>query len=399
MKCLKCNKTFKDTLNKCPFCHTKVELEHASNDDFKEHIDLIEKMEDQLSKTIELKPTKRKKRDNKDVSLDKTIALNLDILNENSLSLMDEINKQIDSMNEEAKDRDKLNFNDISQTTEEELASLESFKKRRKVLIITSIASLTLIGIMILLLIITGNIESNPKQSELDYNQVLKNSLNTYYETSEIDDLIYVMEEVKDDEEKLSELQSTVKNTCYGWVIRYKEEDATGTKDFEDITYKYKELIEGLYRYALVKNDDQYIRALTEIDHDEIMLQFDTIYTDSLVFYEGLDLYNDKDYNRAYYMFTKIEEDNTYYDKSITYVNKIYESIIEILNKDIAKISSGIDSLSDEEKLNTYILIEETILEYNNVYNVNLSEYSEYQEILSDYTSKVSHYTDIVYNN
>lgn len=399
MKCLKCNKTFKDTLNKCPFCHTKVELEHASNDDFKEHIDLIEKMEDQLSKTIELKPTKRKKRDNKEVSLDKTIAINLDVLNENSLSLMDEINKQIDSMNEEAKDREKLNFNDTSQVTKEELASLESFKKRRKVLVITSIASLTLIGIMILLLVITGNIESNPKHSELDYNQVLKNSLNTYYETSEIDDLIYVMEDVKDDEEKLLELQTTVKNTCYGWVIRYKEEDATSTKDFENITYKYKELIEGLYRYALVKNDDQYIRALTEIDHDEIMLQFDTIYTDSLVFYEGLDLYNEKDYNRAYYMFTKIEEDNTYYDKGITYVNKIYESILEILNKDIAKIASGIDTLSDEEKLNTYIMIEETILEYNNVYNVNLSEYSEYQEVLSEYTSKVSHYTDIVYNN
>lgn len=399
MKCLKCNKTFKDTLNKCPFCQTKVELEHASNDDFKEHIDLIEKMEDQLSKTIELKPTKRKKRDNKEVNLDKTIAINLDVLNENSLSLMDEINKQIDSMNEETKDRDKLNFNDTSQVTEEELASLESFKKRRKVLVITSIASLTLIGIMILLLVITGNIESNPKHSELDYNQVLRNSLNTYYETSEIDDLIYVMEDVKDDEEKLLELQSTVKNTCYGWVIRYKEEDATSTEDFENITYKYKELIEGLYRYALVKNDDQYIRALTEIDHDEIMLQFDTIYTDSLVFYEGLDLYNEKDYNRAYYMFTKIEEDNTYYDKSITYVNKIYESILEILNKDIAKIASDIDTLSDEEKLNTYIMIEETILEYNNVYNVNLSEYSEYQEILSEYTSKVSHYTDIVYNN
>ena len=77
--------------------------------------------------------------------------------------------------------------------------------------------------------------------------------INTYYETSEIDDLLYVMQDVKDDEEKLLELQSTVKNTCYGWVIRYKEEDATSTKDFETITYKYKELIEGLYRYALVK--------------------------------------------------------------------------------------------------------------------------------------------------
>ena len=35
----------------------------------------------------------------------------------------------------------------------------------------------------------------------------------------------------------------------------------------------------------------------------------------------------------------------------------------------------------------------------NNVYNVNLSDNLEYQEILSKYTSKVSQYTDIVHNN
>ena len=63
MKCLKCKKTFKDTLDKCPFCHTKVN--DSSNVDFKDNIELIEKMEQELSKTIELKTTKRKLRDNR----------------------------------------------------------------------------------------------------------------------------------------------------------------------------------------------------------------------------------------------------------------------------------------------------------------------------------------------
>ena len=324
MKCLKCKKTFKDTLKKCPFCNTEVkQIDVSSNDDFREHIDLIEKMEDKLSKTIELKPTKRKKRDNRNVNLDQTIAIN--VLNENSLSLMDEINKQIDTINEEA----NQDLNVI--IPEEELATLDSFKKRRKVLVITGIASLVLIAVMIGLLLVTGSLKSSSKNSVIDYEQVIKNSLDTYYNTNEIDDLIYVMEDIKKDDEKVDVLQSIVKNTCYGWVIRYKEEDAISSTNFEEITLKYKELINGVYRYALVKTNDQYIRALTEVDYDELMLQFDDIYNESLTFYEALDLYNEKDYNRAYYMFSKIEETNTFYDKSVTYLDKIYQNVIELL--------------------------------------------------------------------
>ncbi len=399
MRCPKCKIVFKDNLKRCPFCKTKVsDLDVSSNDEFREHLELLEKMEDKLTKKIEVKNTNKKKRDNREVSLDKTIAIKVNVLNENTMSLMDEINKQIDSMNDSKSLEDK-SYEDVIYNTEEELASLESFKKRRKVLVITSIASLTLIGIMILLLVITGNIKSNPNTGEIDYNHTIKITLDTYYETSEIDDLVYVMNDLKDNEEMMISLQDIVKNTCYGWVIRYKEEDVTSTKEFEEVTNNYKELINGIYKYAIVKNDDQYIRALTESDYDEIMNQFDQIYTDSLVFYEGLDLYNEKDYNKAYYMFGKVSEENPYYDKAVTYKNKIYENIIELINKDIIKISNDIDNLSDEEKLNIYIMIEETILEYNNVYNVSLSEYSEYQEILTEYTNKVSEYTDIVYNS
>ena len=185
MKCLKCNKTFKDTLDKCPFCHTKVNS--SSDVDFKDNIELIEKMEQELSKTIELKTTKKKKRDVREVSLDETIAIN--VLNDNNFTLLDEINKQIDNINEEAQE-ELSKYDNTEFDAEQELASLESFKKRRKVLVITGIASLTLIAFMLILFIISGNIRSNPPTGIVDYNQSLIQSLNTYYETSEIDDLV-----------------------------------------------------------------------------------------------------------------------------------------------------------------------------------------------------------------
>ena len=403
MKCLNCNKTFKDNLKKCPFCNAKVqELDISSNDDFKEHIELLEKMDNQLSNTKEFKITNKKKRDDSEVALDETVAINVNILNDDNFSLIDEINKQIDDINREADiesdnyvEKKNIEINNV----DDELSSLESLKKRRKILVYLSIVSLVLMTCIVSLIFVSINRRGNEIDKQTNYEQFTKEALDIYYENKEIDDLISLMEDVKNDDMLLKKVQLVVKNNCYSWVLKYKEEEASSKEDFENITLSYKDLINDLYRYAIVKNKDHYIRALTEVDYDEIMLQFDTIYTDSLGFYEALDLYNEKDYNKAYYMFGKLDKDNTYYDKSVTYISKIYDNIIQLLNKDIIKIETGIDELSDEDKLSTYILIEETILEYDNVYTVNLSDNTEYQEILNSYTSKVSYYTDLVYNS
>ena len=112
-----------------------------------------------------------------------------------------------------------------------------------------------------------------------------------------------------------------------------------------------------------------------------------------------MDYYNTKDYNKAYYMFNKIEENNSYYDDSAKYINSVYERIIELLEKDIEKITKDIGTLSNEDKLSIYILVEETIIEYNNVYDVDLDNNSEYQEILIFYSNKVNEYNYIVYEN
>lgn len=396
MKCPKCDKSIKDNLDICPFCSTRVKsLDVSSDDALKDNIELIEKMEEQLSKTIELKPTKKKIRDDSEVSLEETIAIGV----EHNNSLLDEINRQIDMLNEDAEKRpiykeDKDEYDDFD---DEKLESLASFKRRRKVLVFTAFASIILISVMIVLLVVTNNL-SNKSKINNDFDSRLSSSITTYYETSELDNLIYLMEDVKSDSEKIVNIQSEVKTACTSWVLRYIDEDVNSKEEFENITYKYRDLIDGLYRYALVKNDDQYIRALTESDYDEIIGQFDQVYTDSLVFYEAIDLYNAKDYNRSYYMFGKIEKDNHYYDKSISYVDKIYENIIELLKKDITKLEKGIDEFTDKDKLDRYIIIEETILEYNNVYTVELSDNEEYQKLLSSYTSKVSEYTELVYN-
>lgn len=401
MRCPKCDNTIADDSVICPFCGYIIDmLDSPSDDELKEHIDLIDQLERTTVEEEDKKPTNSKKIDLSDVSLEETIAIDFEHAN----TLLDEINRQIDDISREAKEKpQRSHYVDIADYLKDEeneierLKSLDSFKKRRRILVITSIASIILIAFMTGLLLITNNL-SNKSRINMNFDFRLEHSISLYYETGEIDNLIYLMEDVKTDEDKLTIIQETAKATCSGWVLRYIDETAKGKEDFEKITNEYRELINGFYRYALVKKDDQYIRALKEPDYDEIMLQFEQVYTDSLTYYEALDLYNEKDYNKSYYLFSKIENTNRYYDKAVSYVDRIYENIIELINKDIAKMEKNIESKSDEDKLKIYLVIEETILEYNNVYTLELSSNEEYQKLLSVYTSRVSEYTELVYN-
>lgn len=383
MRCFKCDKTYDDNLLECPFCNEQIDTE--SDDLFEEHIELLEDMEEKLSDTKEFIPINIKRRDDGEASLDETIAINL----QHNDSLIDEINKQIDEMNEEATISEEKEVDQVEQV--EELNNKRTFSTILTVLFVLLVAVISCIVLFA---------KDNTKRSEpvLSFEERLEEAIDIYYNGGDIEDLVTLLNEVKRNSDKVEVIQNTIKITCDEWIIKYRDETAKSKKDFEDITYNYRELIDGLYRYALVKNKDIYIRALTEIDYDELVKKIEDIYEQSRDFYDALDLYNEKDYNRSYYMFKKILEDNSYYDNAISYIDKIYENIIELLEKDINKLTGDIDLLTDKEKLDIYIVVEETIIEYDNIYSVDLNENSKYQELLSIYSNKVSEYTEIVYN-
>lgn len=383
MRCFKCDKTYDDNLLECPFCNEQIDTE--SDNLFEEHIELLEDMEEKLSDTKEFIPINIKRRDDGEASLDETIAINL----QHNDSLIDEINKQIDEMNEEAT---------ISEEKEEDqVEQVEELNNKRTFSTILTVLFVLLVAVISCLVLFA---KDNTKRSEpvLSFEERLEEAIDIYYNGGDIEDLVTLLNEVKRNSDKVEVIQNTIKITCDEWIIKYRDETAKSKKDFEDITYNYRELIDGLYRYALVKNEDTYIRALTEIDYDELVKKIEDIYEQSRDFYDALDLYNEKDYNRSYYMFNKILEDNSYYDNAISYIDKIYENIIELLEKDINKLTGDIDLLTDKEKLDIYIVVEETIIEYDNIYSVDLNENGKYQELLSIYSNKVSEYTEIVYN-
>lgn len=397
MKCLKCDKEFEDGLSNCPFCgqeveNTEMEMPQLKKDDEEENTEV----------TKEIASLSPDEEDTESSELDKTVSISSlsDTKELKDLSLIDDINKQIDTINEE-ENKEDVEINEEykeENAKEENLSSKESFYKRRKVLFITGIVSLILAIIIISVLLLKK--DNNDNDIVTDYLKEYETALQTYYDTEEIDDVIYVLESVKNDEAKVKKIQSKTRVIFDSWVLLYIDEEADSLDEYDEITDKYKKLLNGLHTYAIVKLDDNYITALTDYDYEELRKQIEDIYSDCIVFFDALSYYNEKDYDRAYYMFDVIDENNSYYERSKSYKNRILNNVIALLNNDINKITLGIDELTDEAKLQKYVSVEEVIISYNSVYsNLNLNDNKEYQELLNLYTSKVSEYTDLVSSN
>lgn len=397
MKCLKCDKEFEDGLSNCPFCgqeveNTEMEMPQLKKDDEEENTEV----------TKEIASLSPDEEDTESSELDKTVSISSlsDTKELKDLSLIDDINKQIDTINEE-ENKEDVEINEEykeENAKEENLSSKESFYKRRKVLFITGIVSLILAIIIISVLLLKK--DNNDNDIVTDYLKEYETALQTYYDTEEIDDVIYVLESVKNDEAKVKKIQSKTRVIFDSWVLLYIDEEADSLDEYDEITDKYKKLLNGLHTYAIVKLDDNYITALTDYDYEELRKQIEDVYSDCIVFFDALSYYNEKDYDRAYYMFDVIDENNSYYERSKSYKNRILNNVIALLNNDINKITLGIDELTDEAKLQKYVSVEEVIISYNSVYsNLNLNDNKEYQELLNLYTSKVSEYTDLVSSN
>lgn len=327
-----------------------------------------------------------------EVDLGKTIAINSlgDTKELDKFSLIDDINNQIESVNEESLNNVQIFENQTIDNTDDNVVT------RKKVFVFTGIAMLLLLFMLVSIWLFTGNNKDNG-EAKLDRVNQMSLALQKYYETNDIDSILFVLEEVKNDKEEVKKLQAKTRNICDSWVLLYLNEEVENKDKFEKATVRYKGLLEGLYRYAIVKNDSGLVRALTEKDYNDLLIQFDDIYSDSAVFYDALELYNMKDYNKAYYMLERIESTNSYYDKSVTYSNLIISNILETIKKDIDLLEANIDELDDASKLEVYTNIEQIIIDYNSIYsNIDLTQNDDYQKYLSKYTSKVSEYTDKV---
>ena len=368
MKCLKCGKIIEGGVKECPYCGNEID-----NVEFE-----LPKLKDTgILKTSE-------KEDNKVV-----ISVGDEFQFEHEIPL---VNNEVDNKNN-LLDLNKMenaadNVDDNKIIT---IETTESVKKRKTILIVTSLIFLLLVIIGSTFVFVMS--KTQKAKESTDYNVRLKNALQNYYDTENIDDLIYLLEEYKNDDKIVNEFQVQTKEMCDNWIVSYMESEPNNMDEFEDITSKYKLLITNLVEYAKVNNNDKEISYLKDSDYDELMLKIENIYDDGEDYVKAISLYNEKDYNKSYNTFKKVEDDNVFYKKANEYLKKITDNVLELLKNDIKKLEYSIDSLDDNGKAIRYKQIVFIINEYNSVYGtLNLNSNDEYKRILNEYKDKYSKY-------
>ena len=247
-----------------------------------------------------------------------------------------------------------------------------------------------------MVLIISGNKKNqSTKREEVNYIEKYHQALNKYYETEDIDDIIIMIKNYRNDNEKIEEIQRKTRITCDSWLLTYTSEKLENRDEFEVVTKKYETFLYGLNNYAVATSDDgKEIKALPDSDYLSLSNQLTIIYEDGMVFFDSLDLYNEKDYNKAYSTFGMISKENTYYDKAIYYMGKIVDNVMDLLIKDVEKLEKGMEDLSDDEKLSRYVSIEQIILEYDNVYvSINLTKNDSYNRMLKTCRNQIDLYS------
>ena len=377
MKCLKCGRDIDDNVKVCPYCDHKITDEE-----------------------IELDLPSLKKED--DFKLERTRSISP--IHDSELSLIDDIKEEIDKDSKYVDNGNgideigEVNVGDdvgvSSNSINSVLETKDSLRTRKNILGFCAI--LTVIAAILMVVVVAGNKkEKSTKQEEVNYLEKYHQALNKYYETDDIDDIIIMIKNYRNDSEKIEEIQRKTRITCDSWLLTYTGEKLEKREDFEAVTKKYETFLYGLNNYAVATADDgKEIKALPDSDYLLLNNQLTKVYEDGMVFFDSLDLYNEKDYNKAYSTFGVISKDNTYYDKAVYYMGKIVDNVMDLLIKDVEKLEKGLDTMSDDEKLARYVSIEQVILEYDNVYvSINLTKNESYNRMLKTCREQIDIYS------
>ena len=339
MKCPKCDEQVDNSTLKCPHCHTSL-TNTFDLPKLKEESDILVLSKKELSETRKMK--------------------------------LDEIKseeKKLDEKKEES-------------IIEESFSSEKNVKTRKsiffKTIIITFFLSLIIVGILFL-------IKKEPKENTLEDQTTL---LQEYYSTYSVTSADKLLKSIKNDDQLIIEVQTKTKDKFISEIDNYSKKNYDNRSSLLNKTNQYNNKIKSLYNEYSINDSNIQIRVINESDYNYLINIIDKIYNDSEIFYHSIELYKGKSYNEAYNTINNIPKDNFYYKESQKYLELCVKEVLNLLNNDIIKMTTDLESLSDVGKSNRYQQIVLVINSYNEIYHeLNLKNNPQYQELLNKYSN------------
>lgn len=333
MRCLKCGEIVADYCDKCPSCGAELKS---------------------LDSDIELPILKSEKKVKEDV-----------------LPAWQIKEEKLVAVNEENFDSEK---------------NIEYRKKILKGAIIFTLIVIVIFGLIMIVVRSNSNLYNKPNL--YDSKQV-EDILNSYRKYQNNDDVLSLLESVKNDDENKNEVQEKTNEVFKAWLL---EIDVTQKQsDFNKVLDNYQDILVKIYNQFVYTVNDNEVKMLSEEDYNSLLQNINTIRNDSEIYYTGLNLYNEHDYNMAYEKLLDISLESIFYDEALKLKLAIEEYIINIMQNDINKIEDEIRYLDYEKQKDGYLQIIYIIQAYKSVYsNVKLEENEIYRELYNKYSMYVS---------
>ena len=224
---------------------------------------------------------------------------------------------------------------------------------------------------------ITIHTKDDPPIEELDFSA----ELNNYYQTREKNNIEKMLVDNSSDPEKMSEINSIVLKQIEKIIDDIIKNSST------EIQYDNKILDLDEYLNSLRSIKFNEAELLSEVDYNNIKERLSHLKETSTSYFDALNYYNAKDYNKAYNTFSAIPEDNSFNKAAVEQMNKITGEILGLLKNDITKMSANLDYMNANEQKNRYYQIKLIIEQYNAAYPyLHLETNPTYNDLLQKYT-------------
>ena len=217
--------------------------------------------------------------------------------------------------------------------------------------------------------------DPNAGKSDFDPNEV-NNIITDYSNDNDNSKLDKILENINsEDTEK--DVQTKTKEIMLKRINDELNKEYDNTTEFNKTVEQLKTTLSTIYNYRL-KNKNYSL--LNEDDYNELVNNIENMRISNARYFNGLELYESKEYDKAYKELSRISSANTYYNKSQKIKKSIITEILEVIKKDIEKVSGT--ELTEEKKTE----IRELFKTYSELYpNVPLNTDEAYIALYNQY--------------
>mgnify|MGYP002870229347 CR=1 FL=1 len=200
--------------------------------------------------------------------------------------------------------------------------------------------------------------------------------INSYYKDNDNTKLDKILENINDEDTE-KEVQSKTKEAILQHINDELNKEYDNDNDFNKTVENLKTTISTIYNYRLKNKNYSLIK---EEDYNELINSIENLKISNNRYFSGQELYEAKEYDKAYKELSRISSANAYYTNSQQLKKKIISEIIDIIKNDVEKMTT--EELTEEKKAE----IRELFKTYCDLYpNVPLNTDEAYIALYNQY--------------